>query len=152
MEDFGGGGSSIFGACAMSNRIPSAVEPRLISDDRALAPVPGRLSPVPGRLPPVPGRKKESSARKSEGGGGFWNGSQARSSDKTGENFSAFTGAGAFRAFRAAASKACCLSIAPVWTSTSEYAIEQTQLRRQQRDDGDFHTGSHPTLSSPSSS
>ena len=137
MEDFGGGGSSIFGACAMSNRIPSAVEPRLISDDRPLA-------PVPGRLPPVPGRKKESSLRKSEGGGGFWNGSQARSSDKTGENFSAFTGAGAFRAFRAAASKACCLSIAPVWTSTSEYAIEQTQLRRQQCD-----TGPHPTLSSP---
>jgi hypothetical protein len=74
MEDFGGGGSSIFGACAMSNRIPSAVEPRLISDDRPLAPVPGRdraLAPVPGRLPPVPGRKKESSLRKSEGGGGF---------------------------------------------------------------------------------
>ena len=120
MEDFGGGGSSIFGACAMSNRIPSAVDPRLISDDRPLAPVPGRLSPVPGRLPPVPGRKNESSPRKSEGGGGFWKGSHARSSDNTGLNFSAFCGAGAWSAFRAAASKACCLSIAPVWTSTSE--------------------------------
>ena len=92
------------GAWDISNRIPSAVDPRLMSDDRALA-------PVPGRLPPVPGRKKESSPRKSEGGGGFWKGSQARSSDNTGENFSAFTGAGAFRAFRAAASKACCRSI-----------------------------------------
>ena len=136
----------------MSNRIPSAVDPRLISDDRPLAPVPGRLSPVPGRLPPVPGRKNESSPRKSEGGGGFWNGSHARSSDNTGLNFSTFTGAGAFRAFRAAASNACCLSIAPVWTSTSEYAIEPTQLRRQQRDDGDFHTGLHPTLFFRSSS
>ena len=152
MEDFGGGGSSIFGACAMSNRIPSAVDPRLISDDRPLAPVPGRLSPVPGRLPPVPGRKNESSPRKSEGGGGFWNGSQARSSDNTGLNFSAFTGAGAFRAFRAAARSACWRSMAPVWKSTSEYAIEQTRLRRQQRDDGDFHAGPHPVLSSPSSS
>ena len=61
-----------------------------MSDDRALA-------PVPGRLPPVPGRKKESSPRKSEGGGGFWKGSQARSSDKTGENFSVRGGAGAWR-------------------------------------------------------
>ena len=113
------------GAWDISNRIPSAVDPRLMSDDRALA-------PVPGRLPPVPGRKNESSPRKSEGGGGFWNGSQARSSDNTGLNFSALTGAGAFRAFRAAARSACCRSMAPVCKSTSTlmilHAIEQTQL------------------------